>query len=588
MKPGVTHLEIESAQNGSFLETIIIRKQRGQILGVISRDSTSTFQSYLVQLTGTGDLKTLRAFTKDELFPVDLCVILGAPVNSTTISQRIDGFYRVGIRFGGMVHMMSVKQRHFCSRICLVVIVVLSISAGTAAPVFAESLPPQEPTIATVEIPAKEEEWFYLFQDAKDLILLLYPNDVTVQTLYQGAMRGLFESIGDPYSQYLNQEELDGLSQEMEGEFSGIGVAIQLISGNITVVSVFKGSPAEQAGLKAGDVILEVDGTYLRGKSAQDASDLLKGDVGTSVSVTVLRPKTGQTLTVHMVRARVSAYPIELEDLGNGMFYVRISQFTSTTGKNFSVLMEWMRHKGAKGLILDLRDNPGGLLDAAVQVATELVPSGPIVQLRQKSVRQVVWSDQETEPMPTVILVNGGTASASEIVAGAVRDRGKGILVGERTFGKACVQAVVPLGDDLGGFKLTIADYYTPKGTAISGVGLKPNVLVKEEPLELPNTLVYKREIKVGTVGLDVLALQDCLRFLGYDPGPSDGIFGKKTQTATGLFLKDHGRVYCGFVGETEMSAVNAAVAERAVNRPDTVLEEGKTILRHWLELSGN
>jgi carboxyl-terminal processing protease len=122
----------------------------------------------------------------------------------------------------------------------------------------------------------------------------------------------------------------------------------------------------------------------------------------------------------------------------------------------------------------------------------------------------------------------------------------------------------------------------------ISGIGLKPNVLAKEEPLELPSTLVCKREIKTGTVGLDVLALQDCLRFLGYDPGPSDGIFGKKTQTATGLFLKDHGRVYCGFVGETEMSAVNAAVAERAVNRPDTVLEEGKAILRHWLELSGN
>lgn len=484
--------------------------------------------------------------------------------------------------------MTHKKRSLFFSKVCLMLLVTSLVSLGAGGYVFAEPSQSEEPTTATIEIPAQEEDWFYLFQDVKDLILLLYPDDITVQTLYQGAIRGLFESLGDPYSQYLDQEEYASLSQEMEGEFSGIGVGIQLINGNITVVSVFKDSPAEKAGLRRGDVILEVDGVDLRGKGPEDASALLKGDARTGVSVTVLRPSSGQTLTFHMVRAQISAYPIEMQDLGDGMFYVRISQFTSTTGKDFSVVMEWMRHKSAKGLVLDLRNNPGGLLDSAIQVAVELVPEGPIVQLKQKDVRQVVWSDKETEPMPTVILVNGGTASASEIVAGAIRDRGKGILVGERTFGKACVQAMVPLGDNMGGFKLTIADYYTPKGTAISGVGLKPNVLVKEEPLELPNTLVYKREIKVGTVGLDVLALQDCLRFLGYDPGPSDGIFGKKTQGAAVSFLKDYGRSFSGVFGEAEASAINAAVSEKAVTAPDAVLEEAKTILKHWLELNGN
>jgi carboxyl-terminal processing protease len=484
--------------------------------------------------------------------------------------------------------MMHKKRSSFFSKTCLMLLVTSLVSLGAGGYVFAGPSQSEEPTTATIEIPAQEEDWFYLFRDVKDLILLLYPGEVTVQTLYQGAIRGLFESLGDPYSQYLDKEEYASLSQEMEGEFSGIGVGIQLINGNITVVSVFKDSPAEKAGLRPGDVILEVDGVDLRGKGPEDASGLLKGDARTGVSVTVLRPSTGQTLTVHMIRARISAYPIEMKDLGDGMFYVRISQFTSTTGEDFSVLMEWMRHKGAKGLVLDLRNNPGGRLDSAIQVAAELVPEGPIVQLKQKDVRQVIWSDKETEPMPTVILVNGGTASASEIVAGAIRDRGKGILVGERTFGKACVQAMVPLGDDLGGFKLTIADYYTPAGTAISGVGLKPNVLVKKEPLELPNTWVYKREIKVGTVGLDVLALQDCLRFLGYDPGPSDGIFGKKTQEATVSFLKDYDRSFPGSLGEAEASAINAAVSEKAVNAPDVVLKEGKTILKHWLELEGN
>ena len=229
--------------------------------------------------------------------------------------------------------MTHKKRSLFFSKVCLMLLITSLVSLGAGGYVFAEPSQSEESTTATIEIPAQEEDWFYLFQDVKDLILLLYPDDVTVQTLYQGAIRGLFESLGDPYSQYLDQEEYASLSQEMEGEFSGIGVGIQLINGNITVVSVFKDSPAEKAGIRPGDVILEVDGVDLRGKGPEDASALLKGDARTGVSVTVLRPSSGQTLTVHMIRAQISAYPIEMQDLGDGMFYVRISQFTSTTGK---------------------------------------------------------------------------------------------------------------------------------------------------------------------------------------------------------------------------------------------------------------
>jgi len=470
----------------------------------------------------------------------------------------------------------------------LALILALFICTTAIAPVFAqtETVSPSEPTTATVEIPIEEEELFNLFQDIKDTILLLYPKDVDVETLYQGAIRGLFESLDDPYSEYLDKDEFENLSQELEGDFSGIGVAIQLISGNITVVSVFKGSPAEKAGMQPGDVIIGVDGVDLRGKKPQDASALLKGDPGTSVTVSVLRPSTGDNLTLHMVRARISAYPIEMEDLGDGMFYIKISQFTSTTGKNFSVIMELLRRKGARGLVLDLRDNPGGRLDGAVEVAGELVPSGPIVELRRKQMRQVIRSDKQSEPIPTVILINGGTASASEIVAGAVRDRGKCMLVGERTFGKACVQALIPLEDDLGGFKLTIAEYYTPSGTMISDVGLKPNVVVKQESVQLPQAVAFKRAMKRGTVGTDVLALQDSLEFLGYAPGPIDGIFGPKTEGALATFFKDYGRKYKGSVGEAEVSAINGAVSEKAVKMPDEVLEEGKFLLSHWLEIS--
>lgn len=469
----------------------------------------------------------------------------------------------------------------------LALFLALLVCITTTVPAFAQTiLTSQEPTTAMVEIPIEEEELFNLFQDMKNTILRHYPKDVDAKTLYQGAIRGLFESLGDPYSEYLDKQEYENLSQEMEGDFSGIGVAIQLISGNITVVSVFKGSPAEKAGMQPGDVIIGVDGTDLRGKKPQDASALLKGDPRTGVTVTVLRSSTGENLALHMVRARISAYPIEMEDLGDGMFYIRISQFTSTTGRNFSVLMKLLRRKDVKGIILDLRNNPGGRLDGAVEVAGELVPSGPVVELRQKKVRQVIRSDKQSEPIPTVILVNGGTASAAEIVAGAVKDRGKAILVGERTFGKACVQALAPLADDLGGFKLTVAEYYTPSGTMISGVGLKPNIVVKQDPIQLPHTVVYGREMKKGTVGQDVLALQTALEFLGYAPGPVDGIFGEKTERAFVAFLKDYGREYRGYAAELEVLALNGAVSDKTVNLPDKVLEEGKTLLSHWLEIS--
>ena len=480
---------------------------------------------------------------------------------------------------------MSRKGIRVFSTIMIAALVTLSI----CAPVYAETLSPQkEFQTVSVQIPPADQEWVKVFQDVKDAILNLYPKDVTVETLYQGAIEGLFDSLEDPYSEYLDKQEFERLFEELEGEFSGIGVSIQSINDNITVVSVFKGSPAERAGIRSGDIIIAVDGVDILGKSPQDVSSLLRGDPGTQVAVTIFRPSTAETLDLNMTRAKISAYQIEVEDLGDGMFYVRIPQFASTTGEDFSLLMKIMKQKGLKGLLLDLRDNPGGFLDAAVDVAGELVPRGPIVQLRRKDMRQVIYSDKDGEPIPTVILVNGGTASASEIVAGAVRDRGKGILVGERTFGKACVQTTVSLGDDLGGFKITIADYYTPKGTGISGVGLRPNIVAKQESLTIPDPILYQRNMKQPMVGLDVLALQTSLKFLGYDPGDLDGIYGPKTEAAVISFLKDHGKKYDGAVTSEEASFINRSVAEKAVNIPDTVLAECEGILRHWLELIGN
>lgn len=489
-----------------------------------------------------------------------------------------------GVCSGGVGNVLGNRTSLGKRAIILLVIATLVWSAG-AAPGFAQAAVEEaKPATVQLELPAEEAELFELFQKIKETILLLYPDPVDVQALYQGAIRGLLEALGDPYCEFLDEEQFEAMYQELEGEFSGIGVTIQLISGNITVVSVFKGSPAQRAGILPGDVITKVDDTDVQGKSLQDASALIRGEPGTQVVVTVFRPRTGEILVLPMIRARLTAHPVEMEELGDGMFYIRISQFTSTTGKNFAVLMEHIRRKGGRGLILDLRDNPGGLLDAAVEVAEELVPRGLIVELRRKQLREVIRSDKDREAFPTVILINGGSASASEIVAGAVRDRGKAILVGEPTFGKASVQAMFPL-EGMGGFKLTVAEYFTPSGAQISGVGIKPNVRVEQEYVRLPGAVAYTRDMKKGTVGLDVLALQQALEFLGYNPGPADGVFGPRTEAAVIAFLRDYGRQYTGSVGQSEVSAVNGAVSDKGVNLPDNVLEEGIELLRQWIAM---
>lgn len=476
------------------------------------------------------------------------------------------------------------QKRGVRRQFLLLLVLALMLQMVGAAPALAEPETSAEVPTITVEIPESEKDLFNLFQAVKQVILNLHSNDVDSQSLYQGAIKGLFESLGDPYSQYLDKDQFASLSSSLEGEFSGIGVTIDLIDGSITVVNTFKNSPAEKAGIKAGDIIIGADDTDLRGKVPHDASLVLRGEAGTDVRVSIKRPSTGEVLTLTITRAVITIPSMDFKDLGDGVYYIEISQFTSSTGKTFSAIMNHIREQGATGIILDLRNNPGGLLDASVEVAGELVPRGPVVELRRKDLSEVLESYKDTVPMPTVVLVNRGTASAAEIVAGAVRDRAAGIIIGEPTFGKGCVQTVIPIGGELGGFRLTIADYYTPAGNLLSGTGLAPDILLQPEAVQLPEEIVYKRPLGQGLIGLDVLALQESLKFLGYEVGALDGVFGPKTNAAVAAFCRDQKLAYSGIITEGQVNRLNLAVVERAANAPDTVLDKAAATLRKWLD----
>lgn len=305
-----------------------------------------------------------------------------------------------------------------------------------------------------------------------------YLREVTKEQLYTGQLKGMVESLDDPYSQYYTEEELNELLEDTSGRFYGIGVYINTADGYITVVSPIRNTPAEEAGLLPGDRIIKVDGTELSGDKPDEASKLIKGEKGTSVTLTILRIEDDKphTFDVDVVRDEINVTTVESEIIEDEILYISISQFNDNTYNEF-VEATKLIDSNIKGMILDLRSNPGGLLNVSTKVADVLLPEGLIYYTQSKSgeISDRGYSDDNMIDLPIVTLINGGSASASEIVAGALRDYDKTLLVGEKTFGKGVVQSINRFSSN-DGIKLTISEYFTPNGVQIHEKGIEPDV----------------------------------------------------------------------------------------------------------------
>ncbi len=318
------------------------------------------------------------------------------------------------------------------------------------------------------------------FVGIRKLIEARYVGDVDDTTLMDGAISGMVQSLGDPHSLYMGPQMYEQLMNQTEGSFGGIGIYMGFKDDKVTVISVMDDTPGQAAGLAAGDEIVAIDGTPASDYQPEEVALHIRGAVGTSVTLTIHREgEEDKDYTIERATIQMKTVGGKMIDEANGLGYIRISNFAENTGDEFQKQLETLEGQGLRGLIIDLRENPGGLVKTCAEVANLVVPKGPVVSIIDKDGKtQEYTSDLAESKYPIVVLIDGNSASAAEILAGALQDTGAATLVGTTSYGKGSVQVVVPMYHD-DAVKLTIAKYYTPSGRSIDGTGIEPDVVVE-------------------------------------------------------------------------------------------------------------
>lgn len=320
-----------------------------------------------------------------------------------------------------------------------------------------------------------------------------YNGEIDSDKLYEGMLKGLLEGVGDPYTVYLNARDLNRLHEMTDGSFGGIGIIFGKKEDDYVIISALEGNPGAEAGLKSGDIITGVDDKSTKAMNIEQIAHAIRGKIGTEVLLEV-KDKTGNLKKVRLIRKEIKSISVSGELLaGTKIGYIRIAVFNENTTDDFTKKYKSLEEQGMKALLLDLRHNPGGTLSDGVGVSRLLVKKGPIVSVIDKDGNKEVFeSDLQELKYPLAVLVDEGTASAAEIVSGAVKDTASGKLFGVKTFGKGSVQSVYKL-DDNSAVKITIARYYTPSGVSIHNIGIEPDVVV-----EFPDDAVEDVQLKAA------------------------------------------------------------------------------------------
>jgi carboxyl-terminal processing protease len=326
-------------------------------------------------------------------------------------------------------------------------------------------------------------EQLKLFTDVLAIIQNQYVDETEPREVIYGAVRGMLRAL-DPHSSFLDPESYREMQVETSGSFGGLGIEITIRDDQLTVVAPIEGTPAWRAGIQPGDRIVRIEGLATKDMSLPDAVKRMRGPKGTKVTITIVREAGKEPFDVQLTREVIQVQSVRTQEIEPGLGYLRVRQFQERTAQDLVSAVEKFEKTGRlSGLILDLRNNPGGLLSAAVEVSEEFLGDGKLVvytegRVRNQNMRFTAHAKRAVTEVPLVVLVNHGSASASEIVAGAIQDHGRGLVLGQQTFGKGSVQTIIPLADG-SGLRLTTARYFTPKGRSIHGKGIMPDIVIE-------------------------------------------------------------------------------------------------------------
>ncbi|SNX68332.1 carboxyl-terminal processing protease [Bacillus oleivorans] len=464
---------------------------------------------------------------------------------------------------------VRIKPFHFVMLLFFVVFLTAGIT--TFALAFGDE------KVVEVGVPTRTE--FNKLFEAYDILKKEYYDELDQEALVDGAINGMMEALGDPYSDYMNQAEAESFHMGISSSFQGIGAEIQEKDGYIMVVSPIKGSPAEKAGLKPQDIILAVDGESISGYSATEAVNLIRGEKGTDVILTIQRPGAEETMDITITRDEIPIQTVYGEMINDSIGKVQITSFSQNTTDELRETIQELEEQGMEGLVLDIRQNPGGLLTQAVSISSLFVPKDEIlfqVETKDGKVEQFVSAEENPIDIPVVVVIDEGSASASEILAAAVSESAGIPLVGKTTFGKGTVQTAYDF-DDKSNIKLTSAKWLTPSGEWIHEKGVKPDYEVSLPEFAFLPYINPETELKESIQSKEVETAEKMLEVIGYNPGKVDGLFDENTKNAV-LALQKAAKL-------EETGILSSDTTVELMNRFSASIQENDTQIQKAVEV---
>ena len=470
--------------------------------------------------------------------------------------------------------LIRMKKFHFIMLLFLVVF--LSAGITTFALAFGDE---KAVTVGT------ERSEFDKLYTAFDTLKNKYYEDVDQDKLINGAINGMVEALDDPYSDYMDTSEAKGFHDSISSSFEGIGAEIQEQDGYIMIVSPIKDSPAEKAGLKPNDIVTTVDGKSIQGMSANKAVLLIRGKKGTTVKLAIKRPGVKEQLDVSIVRDTIPIETVYGKMMDDGIANVQITSFSDNTTTELVTILNDMKNQGMKGLILDLRQNPGGLLNQAIQISSLFLPDREVVlQVEDRAGnREKITSkaSKDNPNVPIVVVIDKGSASASEILAAAVSESGDVKLVGEKSFGKGTVQQAQDFSDG-SNIKFTTEKWLTPDANWIHKKGITPDVEVALPDYASLTMLNVDSELKLSLSSPEVKTAQQMLIALGYDPGREDGFFDEKTEQAVKDFQSKENLETTGVLTGDSTIKLMEKLREK-IKENDTQIQKAVEVLKEQM-----